>query len=306
MNLKQFKYVLVLAREGSFSKAAEVLNISQPSLSQYVKKIEKEIGLDLFDRSGGYVRLTDAGQVYLDAGRRILDIERQMVGKFSDINEYRTGTLTIGTSPFRSAGTMPAVAAAFQKKYPGIRLVIHEADTVSLIEGMEHGDFDLCLTMLPIDSNLFSCEKIAEEEMILAVPSDFPPLDAKESLDALYPVVELHQIQGQRFVELTESQYMQRAFEKLCREHEISVVSGVVVKSLEAQIEMVKAGVGMAFVPADIASFCRRGEVRFYSFRESVPKREIVVIWKKGEALTSLESELIALLKAQYANCVKK
>lgn len=63
MNHKQFNYVLTLAKEGSFSKAADVLNISQPSLSQYIKKIEQQIGLELFDRANGEIRLTDAGRV---------------------------------------------------------------------------------------------------------------------------------------------------------------------------------------------------------------------------------------------------
>lgn len=69
MNTKQFKQALVLAHEGSFSKSADVLNITQPSLSQYIKKIEKEIGLELFDRTNGDVQTTDAGHVYINAGR---------------------------------------------------------------------------------------------------------------------------------------------------------------------------------------------------------------------------------------------
>ena len=82
MNARQFRYILVLAAEGSFSKAAKVLNISQPSLSQYVKKIEKQCGLSLFERTNNEVRLTDAGRVYIEAGRKILDIEHQMEGQF--------------------------------------------------------------------------------------------------------------------------------------------------------------------------------------------------------------------------------
>lgn len=73
MNAKQFKYVLTLANQGSFSKAAEVLEISQPSLSQYVKKIEQQIGLPLFDRINGVVRLTDAGRLYINTGRKVLE-----------------------------------------------------------------------------------------------------------------------------------------------------------------------------------------------------------------------------------------
>ena len=73
MNTKQFQYVLTLAREGSFSKAADTLNITQPSLSQYIKKIEREVGITLFDRTNGDVRITDAGRVYIETARQIPD-----------------------------------------------------------------------------------------------------------------------------------------------------------------------------------------------------------------------------------------
>ena len=78
MNMKQLKYVLVLAHEGSFSLAADTLGISQPSISQYIKKIEKEQGVELFDRTSGDVRITDAGRIYIEDGRKILDLEKQM------------------------------------------------------------------------------------------------------------------------------------------------------------------------------------------------------------------------------------
>ncbi|MBQ9942850.1 MAG: LysR family transcriptional regulator [Clostridia bacterium] len=89
MNTKQLEYVQVLAREGSFSRAADALNISQPSLSQYIKKIETEIGLPLFDRTNGNVRLTDAGHVYLSSGKQILDLEQQMNAPFQYLSENK-------------------------------------------------------------------------------------------------------------------------------------------------------------------------------------------------------------------------
>ena len=167
MNLKQFKYVLVLSQAGSFSRAAEELGISQPSLSQYVKKIENEIGMPLLDRAGGNVRLTDAGRAYIDAGRRILDVERQMQGTLTDIKNNKSGTLTVGASPFRTVGFMPEVIKRFKNDYPGIRVVICEADTSALMEGLEQGEFDLCITMLPVDEHIFSYKKIFDEEMVL-------------------------------------------------------------------------------------------------------------------------------------------
>ena len=102
MNSKQIQYVLTLAYERSFSKAAEALNITQPSLSQYIKKIEKEVGLPLFDRTNGIVRLTDAGRIFVEAGRAIIDLEHRMEVSFSDLAANKTGSLIIGAAPYRA------------------------------------------------------------------------------------------------------------------------------------------------------------------------------------------------------------
>ena len=97
MNTRQLRYVQVLAKTGSFSRAAEELNITQPSLSQYIKKIEREIGLPLFDRTESFVRLTDAGRVYIDAGRKILDLEHRMETQIADLQAWESGSVIVGT-----------------------------------------------------------------------------------------------------------------------------------------------------------------------------------------------------------------
>lgn len=292
MNTKQFKYVLVLAREGSFSRAAEALRITQPSLSQYIKKIEKEIGQELFDRTNGDVRITDAGKLYIEAGRKILDIEHQMENGLADIAEHKSGSLVIGASPYRAAGMMPLVAARFQELYPGMHLVIREGTTAELAEGMEHGEYDLALTLLPLDSRLFQYDKLMEEELILAVPRSHPALPAAEMAERRYPAVEAKALDGQALVMLTDSQFMQQQLDRLLADYRLSVRPAAVVKSLEAQIEMVKANVGMALVPSGIERFCKPDELRFYSFVPSLPRREVVVMWRKDRKLSRVAEDL--------------
>lgn len=300
MNLKQFKYVLVLSQEGSFSKAAEVLNISQPSLSQYVKKIENEIDMPLFDRTGGNVRLTDAGHAYIEAGRKILDIEHQMQGRFNDIRENKTGTVRVGTSPFRSASAMPAIAKEFKKKYPGVCLEIHENDTASLMEGLGHGEFDVCLTMLPVDENMFEYEKIYDEEIVLAVPASYSELAAVDMTDRNYPAVNFKSIDGQSFVLLTETQFMQRIFNSLCMDYGVNVRTEVVVRNLDTQIAMVKEGIGMACVSSEARSLISDGSIRLYSFAEALPQRKVVAVFRKDVMLTNTLRDLIDTMKSYY------
>lgn len=295
MNTKQLHYVLTLAREGSFSKAADVLNISQPSLSQYIKKIEASIGLDLFDRTNGDVRLTDAGYAYVDAGRKILDLEHQMEVQFSDLSSNKTGSLIIGAAPYRAASMLPIIAQSFKEHYPGMHLVIREGTTAELSEGMEHGEYDLCLTLLPIDDKLFAYEKVMEEELVLAVPGSAKPMPATAKNHRKFPAVDASVLHNQRLVMLTESQYMQRQLMDLVTENKLSVYPAAIVKSLEAQIEMVKAGIGMALVPSGIERFCNKGdikEVTFYSFIQELPKREVVMMWRKERPLSKVATEL--------------
>ena len=119
MNTKQLQYVQTLARIGSFSGAAAELGISQPSLSQYVKKIEQELGVELFRRTGNQLSLTAAGEVYLEAGRRMLDEEAQMNARLGDLKADRRGVLRIGAAPFRTSSLLPRAIAAFRERFPG-------------------------------------------------------------------------------------------------------------------------------------------------------------------------------------------
>lgn len=296
MNSKQLQYVLVLAREGSFSQAAEILHISQPSLSQYIKKIENKIGLELFDRTNGDVRITDAGRVYIEASRKILDIEHQMENAFADLAANKKGALIIGTSPYRSAVMMPLIAKRFQAMYPGMHLIVREGTTTELVEGLEHGEFDLALTMLPFDTRRFCFKKVVDEELLLAVPGKYPLLSSQVLSNRKYSAIHLAGLDGQQMVMLTDTQFMQKQLEALRLDYHLSIRPAAVVKSLEAQIQMVKAGVGMALVPSGIERFCENGEVTFYSFVEELPCREVVVVWRREQKLSKVAEELKAVI----------
>ena len=301
MNLKQFKYVLVLARTGSFSAAAEELNISQPSLSQYIKKIERDLGIELFDRAGGNVRLTDAGRVYIDIGRKMLDLEHRMSVALSDLSENKTGSVIVGTSPYRSASMMPTIAKRFRELYPKMHVVVEEHVTGDLIDGLARGEFDLCVLMLPVDDRTFAYERVMEEELLLAVPASYPEMESVPMAGRRYGAVDLRQIDGRAFVSITETQLMQRIFDGICAEYDIRTECAAVVKSLEAQIAMVRAGVGMALVPGGIERFCGDGEVRFYSFVQELPRREVVAVWRHDRPLSRAAQELVRLMKECFS-----
>ncbi len=279
MNMKQLKYVLALSEAGSFSKAADELDISQPSLSQYIKKLETDLGVSLFDRVKGDVRLTQAGRIYVETGKSIMNLEHKMDVQFSDLSQNKSGSIIIGTSPYRAAITMPAVAKAFKAMYPGMHLIVREATVSELSDNLSHGEYDFCLTLGPIEAPDIQSVSVAEEEILLAVPENYPEVRTTELEDRLFPAVNIRDLPEYAFVCLTGTQFMQRQLEKVTKESELTFTRAAEVKSIEAQIAMVREGIGAALVPSGIEKQNKDGRVRFYSIVQELPRRMVVLAW---------------------------
>lgn len=308
MNMKQLKYVLILAKEGSFSRAADILNISQPSLSQYIKKIEKDLDVDLFDRVNGNVRLTSAGEVYVETGRKILDMEHQMQTRLSDITQHKEGSIIIGTTPFRSVTLMPLIAAEFKKYYPGVHIIVDERGTQELQEAAERGEFDLCVLTLPVDERKFISEVIMEEEIVVAVAREHElakKLDTNsvEVANRMYKAIDAKLLDGESFVMVTDVQVMQKALNDLCMDYDLHLKKAAVVKSLEAQIEMVRRGMGGALVPTGVQRFGESDkEIQYFSLIQEIPCRKGVVMYRKEQHLNELTKKMIEIMKEVNKN----
>ena len=302
MNLKQFKYVLMLAQEGSFSRAAENLNISQPSLSQYIKNIEQQVGVALFDRVSGEVRLTDAGRVYIDAGRRILDLERQMENRFSDIASFKGGTITIGISPYRSVHMIPTLLKEFDKFYPNIKLIVKERSGRELIEAAEHGEFDLCVIALPVENKNFQIEKICSEEILLAVNTEsefYKKINTRAELlpNKKFPAVDIGIVDGEPFAKLGAYMPMRIVTEKLLDEYNIRVLDKIEVSSNEALLSIVGSGVCAAFVPSGVSNQAD-SKIAFFSIKQDVEFRDVAILYRKEQYLSKPMKKVIDIFKA--------
>lgn len=302
MNMKQLKYVLVLAECGSFSRAADTLGISQPSLSQYIKKIEQQLGTELFIRANGDVRLTDAGQVYLDAGKNILALEHQMENKLTDIAVFKSGTISIGISPYRSVHFMPKVLAEFDKKYPGIKLIVVEKSGSNLLESATRGSFDICVIALPVDTRIFDYEIIQKEELVIAVQNSTPLCrllckNSESNPSRKFPAVDITLVNGYDFAELRETMLVRSVTDRILDMYNVSVNKKIELSSNEALLSIVKSGVCASFIPSGLAD-CSSEEISFFSIRQEFDFRNIALIWRKDQYLSEPIRELIATFKA--------
>ena len=220
MNLKQYQYVIILAEEGSFSKAADKLHIAQPSLSQYIKKIETQVGFELFNRSSNEVELTEAGRIFLQAARAILNQDKQMRSQLADLADNHIGHLVVGIAPTRCQYLMPEIVRRFKAVFPGMHIVVEERFMKELMEDAERGVFDLCVATMPVDEQQFDITPMMREEVILAVPKSLPICDmlasnAKDDPSRIHPVIDIVRIDGAPYVALSDTQPTQRQLGEL-------------------------------------------------------------------------------------------
>ncbi len=167
------EYVYEVYKEKSFSKAAQNLYISQPALSAAIKKIEKRIGCCIFDRSSSPLQLTDGGAEYVKAAEKIMDIENRFENYLSNLNELKTGRLSIGASNVFASFILPPIITAFTKKYPAIKVNLVEASSAHLEEQLFSGLLDFVIDNYPLSEAIYEKHLFCSERLILAVPQKF-------------------------------------------------------------------------------------------------------------------------------------
>jgi DNA-binding transcriptional LysR family regulator len=174
VQLHQLRYVVCVADQRQFTRAAAVLHVAQPSVSSAVHDLEVELGTELFHRSPGQVTPTAAGEAFLPWARQVLaDCEsgRQAV---RDLAGLRGGRLSIGATPSLATHLLPGVLSRFHRLYPRVELTVTETGSDGLISYLEQGQLDLALVILPISAPWVETEPLADEELVLAVVNDHP------------------------------------------------------------------------------------------------------------------------------------
>jgi len=167
------KYVYEIYKERSFSKAAQNLYISQPSLSARIKKIEDQIGTPLFDRSTSPLRLTEVGEAYIKSAEEIYQIEQQMENLINDLNTLKSGHLSIGASNLFAAYALPPIITNYKKHFPDINIQLTEGNTAQLEALLGNNTLDLVFDNNHYDNLLYDKGLYCDEAILLAVPRNF-------------------------------------------------------------------------------------------------------------------------------------
>ena len=179
---QDMKYIYQVYVDGSFSAAAEHLYMSQPALSLAVKRVEEAVGAELFDRSHRPLKLTEAGQAYIDTLHYIRYLEEDLSHRIEDLRGLQTGTLRLGGTHFLNCYILAPILASFTKKYPGIQLELYEDSAVKLQARLQKRELDLTFSCAPEIVEQFEHRPAFYDHVLLAVHQDTP---LPEELDAL-------------------------------------------------------------------------------------------------------------------------
>lgn len=301
MDFRQLQYMLKVAEEKSFSKAAQKLYIAQPSLSQYIQKLEQQLGVQLFDRSTNPLKLTYAGELYVETAKNILDLKYQLSNQMEDIVNFKKGRLTIGLSPFRSTYIMPKILPLFYKKFPGIDIVLMEGNSVELEDLAIKGTTDISIMTLPINENFFSYEPILMEKILLALPSQHPfckNVISKHYAQNTYPEISLHKLCDEPFILLKQHQKLHQIAVSLCKEAGFKPKIILESESIEATHALVSSGMGITFVPDTITLFPQTPTTPIYFLMKDLETtRTLVVSHRKKRYLSRAAKEFITIMK---------
>ena len=174
MDIKEYRYILEIAKQGGISKAANALYISQPSLSLYLKNLESRLGVELFDTSSGSARPTAAGRVYLEYAQQIMGLDSTLMETLDGIKRRQVGIVRVGITGTRSTYLAATLLKRCGQAYPGIEVRIREFNTAELEEhALQKRDLDIILANEPFRTDGLISSLLFREEVLAAIPKKF-------------------------------------------------------------------------------------------------------------------------------------
>ena len=163
-------YFLTIVREGNLNRAAEALYVSQPSLTKYIQRLERQLSTPLFDHATSPLRLNEAGELYYRHLLEQISHEEDLTRRLDEIRQEERGTLRLGTPDYCSQCYLPWILQQFSARYPHVAIELNEDSAEGIERDLLDRKIDLGLLHLPVRSDKLFCRELFHEDVLLAVP----------------------------------------------------------------------------------------------------------------------------------------
>jgi LysR family transcriptional regulator, transcription activator of glutamate synthase operon len=240
MNVDELRWFVAVAERGRVTRAAEELYISQPALSRALRRVQLELGVNLFDRNGRNLRLNRYGELYLGYARRALAELDSGQRSIEEMAGGERGLVSLGFAPTLSIWLVPALVSAFREEHPGPRFQLHQDAVGPLVGTLRDGGVDLLITPRPGDPAL-AWHPLGSERLQLVVPVGHRLAGRKR--------VRLAEVAGEGFVMLKHAFDLRDLVEDLCRAAGFEPESRFEAEDVASARALVAAGLGIAVVP---------------------------------------------------------
>lgn len=256
MNLHLLRIFATVVEQKSFSRAAEVLAVSQPAVSKAVRELESQLDVVLLDRGGRQFTVSEPGKVLYEYARGIFAMERAAVDAVQSFYSMERGTLTIGASTTIATYWMPPLIARFAKAHPGIQIRVQSSNTQGVAQRLIDCEVDVALVEGPVEDERLESRPWREEAMLIVAPPGSPLASRRFSAKTLA---------GANWIMREPGSGSREVVERTLGELDVRIERSLEVGSNEAILQSVAAGLGLGMVPqitaADLLALGRVTEI---------------------------------------------
>jgi LysR family transcriptional activator of glutamate synthase operon len=293
MELRQLRYLLAVAEERHFTRAAAREHIAQPALSQQIRRLENELGVPLVQRTTRRVAMTDAGELLVARARRILAEVDAAQTEMQALRGIHTGRVTVGAIHTMGPVDVSLALAIFHERHPGVELTVREHSSEELAEMLRVDELDLAFLSVTerIESHGLGLQQLVSEELVAIVPCDHPLARRRR--------VRMAELAGERFISYREGSRLRELLVSAGRA--AGYEPHVTLESNESQRirQLVARGLGVAILPRSDAE--RPGaEIAAVALVGPGLTRDITLAWREGRRHAPAAAEFIELARETF------
>lgn len=310
---KHMDYVYAVYEERSFTKAAEKLYISQPSLSATIGKLEKELGYPIFQRGGREILPTYIGKKYIKAAEEILKIQKNLEMEIDDLLKLRKGSIILGSTTFIVSYVLPGLLARFGEKYPDIEIKVLVEQSTTLYEKLENGLVDIAIDNALNKSPEYVYIPLFREQILLGVPEHFdrnldcidyqiPPMALKDenAKRESLPRIPISRFADLPFILLKNGNKMRQIAGNIFNEGNVNPKICYEFDQLMTSLSFAEHGFGLCFLTDTILKFVGPSKgITYYLPETSFSQRTLYIMYKKNRYLSHACSEWIHFLQSR-------
>ncbi|MDO5047199.1 MAG: LysR family transcriptional regulator [Anaerococcus sp.] len=301
MSEKDLEYIKKILENGSITEASKKIYISQSALSQHIIRLEKKLGVEIFDRETKPIRLTQAGKIYKKSLEDIENLKEETLLKIEDLNNLKIGEISIGSTDYQTYYFLTKVLREFNNKYPGIKVNLIEGKTDQLNRFAIKGICDFSLTYMTDKYDDLESINLYREDLFVGINKKNPLIQKLKYKNENPLLINANMLKGQNIVRMKKGQNLILQYQELDKFTENSLKTVLETDSVFIALKAVKENLGLAILPEFMVKE-GHDDIIFLKLREELSSRTTVINYSKHHKLKRIEKIFIQMLDTYAKN----